>query len=127
MEERRKVGGRTFAGDHHKEPLPACTTLASPAAVRDASGRQRRPRSEQAVGCKPWLGRTTFLLTPVENLWKDARSISFRRMEGVCTLCRIARVAPDEAERIGAEAAVNREALRLSKYSSGAQMCVCVA
>ncbi len=95
-------------------------TLASPAAVRDASGRRSRPRSEQAVGCKPWLGRTTFLLTPVENLWKDARSISFRRMEGVCTLCRIAHAAPDEAERIGAEAAVNREALRLSKYSSGA-------
>ena len=107
--------------------MPVIPTLASPAAVRDASGRQRRPRSEQAVGCKPWLGRTTFLLTPVENLWKDARSISFRRMEGVCTLCRIGHAAPDEAERIGAEAAVNREALRLSKYSSGAQMCVCVA
>ena len=77
MEERRKVGGRTFAGDHHKEPLPACTTLCSPAAVRDASGRRSRPRSEQAVGCNTELECCMCATSGVE--WLAAHAFSLRR------------------------------------------------
>ena len=45
--------------------MPVIPTLCSPAAVRDASGRQRRPRSEQAVGCKPVLARSSCILRGV--------------------------------------------------------------
>ena len=86
--------------------MPVIPTLCSPAAVRDASGRRSRPRSEQAVGCNTELECCMCATSGLE--WLAAHAFSLRRRRpwvlcpDACMVRSRQRAGPREPRRAAA-------------------------